>query len=768
MAGNSQMPAEPGAPGGGRGPRPVRAGPVPPLADGFVARPESAPGLGTSLTPGGMVALLPAQPAAEAAPDWLGSCGKTQLAVSCAESLWQSRGVDLLVWIEAGSRSSALSGYLEAAGAAMGTELAGDAESVAARFLSWLARRSRPWLVVLDDVVSAADLDGLWPSGPAGRVLVTTASPAVTAALPGAVVLPVGAFSPREALSYLMGRLTADTDQRLGAIDLVEDLGREPLALAHASAVIAGSALSCRDYRDYFGRRRDEMAATAAAVPAAAAVTWTYSFEQASRQSPGGAAQVLLGMTALLGGGGVPGDVFTTAATLGYLDLATGGAGERARAGGASAAGGGDRAGGAHRADPAGGRGTAVGASTAGADQALAAMLVLERAGLLTIDRAEQPPVVRMNQVVQTAVRATMPAEALDRAVRAAADALLEAWPDTEPRPWLADRLRASAASLQRAGGDRLWTDGCHPLLLRAGQSLNAARLAGPAVGYWSDLAAASDRILGSGHPSTLLIGEQLAAAYLTSGRAADAVPWWQWALARRGREFGPDHPGTIEARRNLGHALVAVSQFGAAITVLTGAADDYQRTRGPQHPETLGARDELAAAYLAAGQSGDAIRLYQRTLAERERQQGARHPEAMITRAKLAGAYLADGRIKAALPQYKRVLADREQVLGPEHLDTIAARGDLAAAYHTAGRMASALQLYEQTCQDYERILGPDHPDTLARRAALAHAYYAAGRITDATTLLRDALARCERVLPPGDPLTRTMRDSLANIAGE
>ncbi len=766
MAGNSQMPAEPGAPGapgGGRGPRPVRAGTVPPLADGFVARPESAPGLGASLALGGVVVLLPAQPAAETAPDWLGSCGKTQLAVSCAESLWQSRGVDLLIWIEAGSRASVLSGYLEAAAAAMGTEPAGDAESVAARFLGWLEQRSRPWLVVLDDVVSAADLDRLWPTGPAGRVLITAASPAVTTAVPAAVTLPVGAFSPREALSYLMGRLTADTDQRLGAIDLVEDLGREPLALVQASAVIAGSALSCRDYRDYFGRRRDEMAATARADPAAAAVTWTYSFEQANRQSPGGAAQALLGITALLDGGGVPGDVFTSAAALGYLDLATGGTDEQDTAGGAGGAGRAGRAGGAHRAGPAAGPGAT---GTAGADRALAAMLVLERAGLLTIDRAAQPPVVRMNQVVQTAVRATMPAEALDRAVRAAADALLEAWPDTEPGPWQAG-LRACAASLQRTGGGRLWADGCHPLLLRAGQSLNAARLAGPAVGYWSELAAASDRILGSGHPSTLLIGEQLAAAYLTSGRAADAVPWWQWALARRGREFGPDHPGTIDARRNLGHALAAASQFGEAITVLTAAADDYQRTRGPQHPETLGARDELAAAYLAAGQFGDAIRLYQRTLAEREHQQGARHPETMITRAKLAAAYLADGQIKAALPQYKRVLADREQVLGPEHLDTIAARGNLAAAYHTAGRMASALQLYEQTCQDYERILGPDHPDTLARRAALAHAYYAAGRITDATTLLRDALARCERVLPPGDPLTRTLRDSLANITG-
>ena len=164
------------------------------------------------------VALVPGRVAAEGSRDWLGSCGKTQLAVSFAESLWQSREVDLLVWVVATSRASVLSGYVEAAVAAMGADPASDAESVAARFVGWLGETSRPWLVVLDDLSDAADLEGLWPAGPAGRVLITTTnSAAVCPASSGALVLPVGAFSPREALSYLMGRLTADPDQRIGS-----------------------------------------------------------------------------------------------------------------------------------------------------------------------------------------------------------------------------------------------------------------------------------------------------------------------------------------------------------------------------------------------------------------------------------------------------------------------------------------------------------------------------------------------------------------------
>ena len=67
-----------------------------------------------------------------------------------------------------------LSGYAEAA-AQLGLDHGGDAESVAARFAAWLAGTARPWLVVLDDLRDAADLDGLWPAGPAGRLLVTAA-----------------------------------------------------------------------------------------------------------------------------------------------------------------------------------------------------------------------------------------------------------------------------------------------------------------------------------------------------------------------------------------------------------------------------------------------------------------------------------------------------------------------------------------------------------------------------------------------------------------
>ena len=708
---------------------PVRSGATPPLADGFSVRQESAPDLGSALAPGTTVVLAPGRAAAGKTRDWLASCGKTQLAAYYAESLWRARGLDLLVWVVATSRSSVLAGYAEAADA-IASDHVGDAESVAGHFVGWLNETNRSWLVVLDDVRNVEDLEGLWPSGPTGRTLITTANPAV-AGEHRALILPVGVFSTREALSYLMGRLTADPDQRIGAIDLVADLGCEPPSLFQASAVIASSGLSCRDYRDFFAQRRAQLAEAADHDRAAAAVTWTISVEQAERLTPGGGAQYLLALAALLDGNGTPGEVFTAQATCEYLSSGTG--------------------------------------SVMDPNRAWRALLSLERVGLATIDPDTTPPTVRMSPVVQEAIRAATPKRVADRAARAAADALLEIWPAEEPNAWMAGNLRRCAASLRWVAGGSLWSGGnVHPLLVRAGRSMDSARLTGQAVVYWRDLAAANDKILGSSSPDTLMAGSRLAMALMTAGQTAEAVAWGQWVLAGRARLLGPDHPDTITARIDLGRAFVAAGQPEAALPILEEAVGECERIRGADHLETLAARDELAIACLSAGKTDEAIQLYRRTLADRERVQGQRHPDTMTTRQRLAEAYLADGKVKDAISQLKKLLSDRERVQGPDHLDTIVARASLASAHHSAGRMATAVQLYEQACHGYERVLGADHPETLARRVNLAHAYYTVGRLSDATTTLRDTLDRCERALPPGDPLTHTVRESLTNIAGE
>src|ERR1700730_2019382 len=292
---------------------------MPPLAEGFSDRPDTARGILDALIPGSTIALVPGSEFAEGKQSWLGASGKTQIAAMLAETLWRSGAVDMVVWISATSRSAVLSGYVQAWVAAPGIEPTGTAESVAARFVSWLAETRQPWLGVLDDPPRAEQLDVRWPEGPAARLLITSAQSTVAATRHRTRVFPVGFFSVREALGCLTERLNVNPAQRHVAIDLIDALGREPLALAQAAAVIANSTLACRDYRDYFVRRRQQIGVAAGEVPSAASVTWTLSLGQAESLLPGESVRQMLVLVALLDGHGFPGAILNTQSVSVYL-----------------------------------------------------------------------------------------------------------------------------------------------------------------------------------------------------------------------------------------------------------------------------------------------------------------------------------------------------------------------------------------------------------------------------------------------------------------
>ena len=282
-----------------------------------------------------------------------------------------------------------LSGYAAATATATGREQASSCESVAAQFLGWLSETSRSWLVVLDDLADPADLDGLWPSGPNGRVLVTCAD--ATALPRGMQVLPVGPFNSREALGFLMERLSANPDQRLGAIDLVRAVGLEPAALTQASAVIASSTMSCHSYCDYFVRRQNQLAELVLAHRRRPARSPGRSRSSGPVSSPpAGRPSRFLPWPRCSTGTAFP-DRADRASGGGYL---------------------------------------AGGGAPAGGETSRAALAALERVGLLTVTPAAAPPMVRISPVLQAALRAAMPEAMLDQAVRVAADALLQAWPE--------------------------------------------------------------------------------------------------------------------------------------------------------------------------------------------------------------------------------------------------------------------------------------------------------------------------------------------------
>ncbi len=800
------------------------SGIIPPLADAYFQRLETGTDLKSGLFPGETVVLTHGEET-EAAPAAQGGTGKTQLAVEFTHALRAANAVDVLVWVTAVSREAITAGFAQAAGTVGAGDPDADAADAAGRFTAWLARTERRWALVLDDLADLADLDGLWPAGPNGQIVITTRLPGTAfsvgahAAASGLRIAPVSGFSRREALSYLSSRLTDYADQRIEALDLAEDLDGLPIGLAQATAVMNANRLSCQEYRAQFGERRTYMSGRpVAGVSPAILATWSLAAECAHQLVPSGLAWPALALTAMLDPNGIPGSALTSPAACGFI------------AGRPS--------------------------SATGPDQNLArtAITNLAQAGLVSIDPTNAARTVRMHRCVQAAVRAYLSPADTDQVIAAAADALVQSWPEAgnsrSGAQELDQALRGCAVSLREAQGihggvepqagqgshesqsvhepqavhgahaahgargaqasagslpggdtpedalsgpisgamggatggamggamggaqpgpetapdhDALWQPEPHPLLFRLGRSLEDGRLGDAAMVYWQSMATATTRRLGPLHVDSQAAKERLAVAYEAAGRLGDAIAMFAGALGDRERSQGPEHPDTIAVRGRLAHAYASAGLPGEAVALYEHMVADSSRQLGLGHPITLSARAGLADAYAEAGRTAESLTAYQMLSLDTERLLGPRHPAALAARDNLAAAFLANGQTREAIDRYKSLVADYEAISGLEHPDTIAARASLASAFRRSGKPKDAIAQYKRVLEDRERTAGPDHPDTIAARANLAFAYRGAGQLREAIREYENTLADRERLQGPDHTDTRVARSNLA-----
>ncbi|WP_312866169.1 tetratricopeptide repeat-containing protein [Streptomyces boluensis] len=699
-----------------------------------------------------------------------GGVGKSQLAASYADEAIRA-GTDLVVWANAGEVQQVVALYAQAAALVSAPGATGeDPERDARALLSWLATTDRRWLVVLDDVTDPAGMKDWWPSSRTGTgwVLATTRIHDARLTGNGRRRIQVDVYTPDEAAAYLRTRLTEDGAEHLlddGLDDLAAALGCLPLALGHAAAYMLNQDLTCARYLALFNdstRPLEQLLpeeADAEGYGRQIATTLLLSLDVAQHTEPVGLARPALRLAALLDPAGHPHVLWKTPAVLTYLTE------QRAPA-----------PDGAHRSEP------------VTAEQAEAVLRVLHRYALIGIDRRQAPHAVRVHALTARATREPLGDDALRALAQAAADALLDIWPDPDHlHPALASALRSNIDQLHQNTGEHLWRPEAHEILFHAGSSWVCTGLMATAIAYWKRLSVTSRAILGPEHSGTLracanlanlyrgsteaitltervvadcerLLGPEhhdtlrfradLVTRYADTGRITEAVTLAKSILAVRRRRLGPTHPDTLTARESLGFAYSQAGRITKAITLTENVLAARERLLGPTHPDTLRVRANLAAAYGDAGRTAEAITLTENVLADRERFLGPTHHDTLLSRATLASAYSQVGRITEAIALTENVLAEREGFLGPTHVETLRTRNQLALYYDQAGRTADAITLEESVLADCERFLGPTHLDTLHVRANLATSYADAGRITEAITLAEGVLADRERLL--------------------
>lgn len=622
--------------------------------------------------------------------------GKTHLAATYARARLRD-GWRLVAWLNAEDITAMLGGLATVAGKLELNVGVGDIGEAGVAVRQWLEKDGSRCLLVFDNATDPHELHPFIPAAGGARILITTTEQTMTDL---GVGIPVDVFSDEEALAFLTDR-TGYTDTE-GARILARELGRLPLALAQAAAVITAQHLS---YPAYLQRLRnrptDKLLRPTGQYPRGLAAAVLLSLDTVQAADNTGLCGAVMDLMSVLSDAGVPRILLRVAGQSGALAKLP-----------------------------------QVGEVAPDiVDEALGRLAGSSLLGFSVDDSS-----VTVHRLVMRVVREqlmgrdrlTAVCQAAARALETWADSLSEAWHDRAARREIVRQIMAltqySASSADGAGNEL--TRAILGLRSWAVRFLNdLADSATQASQVAEALAADQERILGPDHTDTVRSRSNLAIAYQAAGRTGAAIQLHERTLADLERLLRPNHPDIMKSRTSLALAYQAAGRIDDAIQLHERTLSDRERLLGPGHPDTLASRNNLAGAYRAEDREHDAIELLEPTIAQLERLFGSDHPDILASRDNLAEAYRAEHRVADAISLHERTLVDSERLLGHEHPQTMTTRNNLAEAYQDAGRTADARKMHERTWTDRSRILGPFHPDTMISRSNLLFARHAPAR---------------------------------------
>ncbi|MET9434020.1 tetratricopeptide repeat protein [Streptomyces sp. NPDC006551] len=552
----------------------------------------------------------------------LGGVGKSTLAAH-----WASRRTDdhnPVWWITAETRADLDAGLAALAGAMQPALIdVLPREALREKALQWLAAHD-DWLLVLDNVTEAADVEALLARVVRGRILITTRQAGGWDGIAEVMELTVpgredSAEMFTRAVTHLGPRDTAEVWTLCGT------LGHLPLAVAQAAAYCAETRTTPGEYLDQLRRYPGEVyeIPVERTTEGGQAVAWTWRLTLDRLVAADPLTGTILRVLAWWGPDRIPrpllerlGPAFSVRRAVGRL--------------------------------------------------AAHSMVTLHEDGAVSVHRLvqavartadESDPHRRVEDIDAARVVAE---ETLAAATPKGAGGVAEwgAW--RELLPHVEAYAQHTDPSADTAGTAAL-LDAAAWFLLEQTDTYQAA--------LWFERAVACrERVLGDDHPRTAGSREGLAECWAIAWHLEASADLQARVVADLERGLGEDRAETHVARGRLAVTWRHLGDKDGAVALLEGALAGLERVLGAAHRDTLRLRNNLAVAYQDAGRLEEAITLHERTLGARTELLGPAHPETLTSRLNLVGLYAAVGRTERAAADFDAVVADSVRELGHEH----------------------------------------------------------------------------------------------------
>ena len=343
----------------------------------------------------------------------------------------------------------------------------------------------------------------------------------------------------------------ANSNERMQARNLVQEMGGLPLALDQAGAYLDATGMSLEEYQRIYKQHRrmllQERRSRVSDHPLPVATTWSLSFQKMEEKNA--AAADLLRLCAYLAADAIPEAIITKGAP--HFDSPL---------------------------------------KSVAADLFLFAQAIEALRTYSLLDRDPQTQTLSVHRLVQAVLRDSLGSEEAKAWKRRVVLAVNEACPDvTDVKQW-----DACERWLPHAEVCATWIEQEQMTLFEAARLLNQA-------GYYLDdraryndaeslyvrALAIKEQHLGPQHPSTATSLNNLAGLYRRQGKYGDAEPLYVRALAIDEKALGAMHPDVAIDLNNLALLYGNQGKYGDAEPLYVRALAIHEQHLGPQHPNT-------------------------------------------------------------------------------------------------------------------------------------------------------------------------------------